>query len=65
MPAQYYNIHKLSQKLKLQKVPKMEDLLKIISKQGYRGSRTHFDFTSIKTDMKHEMLIKLILEKYK
>ena len=64
MPALYYNIHKLSQKLKLQKVPKMEDLLKIITKQGYRGSRTHFDFTSIKTDMKHEMLIKLILEKY-
>jgi len=64
MPAFYYNIHKLSQKLKLQKVPKMEDIIKIISKQGYKGSRTHFDFTSIKTDMKYEMLIKLILEKY-
>jgi len=65
MPALYYNIHKLSQKLKLQKVPKMEDILKIITKQGYRGSRTHFDFISIKTDMGYEMLVKLILEKYK
>ncbi len=64
MPALYYNIHKLSQKLKLQKVPKMEDLLKIIAKQGYRGSRTHFDFTSIKSDMNLKLLKELLLEKY-
>ena len=42
----------------------MEDLLKIITKQGYRGSRTHFDFTSIKSDLSLELLKELLLEKY-
>ncbi|MFX1394943.1 MAG: tRNA (guanine(10)-N(2))-dimethyltransferase [Promethearchaeota archaeon] len=65
MPVSYYNIHKLCQILKLQKVPNMQKILSLIKKQGYKASRTHFDFTSIKTDMNINLLKELLLEKYK
>ncbi len=65
MPISYYNIHKLCQKLKLQQVPNMQEILDLITKQGYKASRTHFDFTSIKTDMNLELLKNKLLEKYK
>ncbi|MFX0075444.1 MAG: tRNA (guanine(10)-N(2))-dimethyltransferase [Candidatus Hermodarchaeota archaeon] len=51
MPISYYNIHKLSQHLKLSYIPKLEDIITKIQEKGYRASRTHFDFISIKTDM--------------
>ena len=56
MPISYYNIHKISQQLKLSSIPKLEDIIKIIEEKGYRASRTHFDFISIKTDMKIDEL---------
>ncbi len=58
MPISYYNIHKISQQLKLSSIPKLEDLIKIIEEKGYKASRTHFDFISIKTDMKIDELKK-------
>jgi tRNA (guanine26-N2/guanine27-N2)-dimethyltransferase len=51
MPPTYYNLHKLSQKLNLQFVPKINDVINIIKKKGYKVSRTHFDYLSIKTNM--------------
>ena len=51
MPISYYNIHKLCQKLKLQSVPKINEIIKEIKKLGYKASRTHFDFLSIKSDL--------------
>jgi tRNA G26 N,N-dimethylase Trm1 len=51
MPISYYNIHELCKDIKTRSIPKMELLLDKIQKNGYRASRTHFDFTSIKTDM--------------
>ena len=65
MPISYYNIHKLSQKLNLQEVPKMDDIINIIKEKGFRASRTHFNFTSIKTNMELEFIQKLLLETYK
>ena len=65
MPVSYYNIHKLCKKLKLQQVPNMQEILNLITKQGYKASRTHFDFTSIKTDMNMDLLKNQLLEKYK
>ncbi|MFX1411040.1 MAG: tRNA (guanine(10)-N(2))-dimethyltransferase [Promethearchaeota archaeon] len=62
MPVSYYNIHKLSQKLKLQFVPKMEVIQNIIREKGYRVSRTHFDFLSIKTNMDLILIKKSLLE---
>jgi len=51
MPCSYYNIHKISQQLKLSSIPKLEHIINTIKEKGYKASRTHFDFTSIKTDM--------------
>ena len=51
MPVSYYNIHKLSQNLKLPYVPKMHVIQNKIKEKGYKVSRTHFDFLSIKTNM--------------
>ncbi len=62
MPVSYYDIHKLSQKLKLQSVPKMDIVLNKIRQVGYRASRTHFEFTSIKTNMKIDVIKKTLLE---
>jgi len=60
MPISYYNIHKISQQLKLSSIPKLEDLIKTIEEKGYKASRTHFDFISIKTDMKIDELKKIL-----
>ncbi len=60
MPISYYNIHKLSQQLKLPSIPKLEELTKIIEEKGYKASRTHFDFISIKTDANIDELKKIL-----
>ncbi|MFX0022904.1 MAG: tRNA (guanine(10)-N(2))-dimethyltransferase [Candidatus Hermodarchaeota archaeon] len=51
MPISYYNIHNLCQNLKLKSVPKIEVIIEEIKNMGYRASRTHFDFLSIKTNL--------------
>lgn len=51
MPITYYNIHKLSEELKLPSIPKIEKIIKIIKEKNFKASRTHFDFLSIKTNM--------------
>ena len=62
MPSSYYNIHKISQQLKLSSIPKLEHIIKTIKEKGYKASRTHFDFISIKTDMNIEELKKTLKE---
>ena len=60
MPGFYFNIHKLCQKLKLASVPKIEQIIKSTKEKGNRASRTHFDFLSIKTDMRFREFKKLL-----
>ena len=62
MSISYYDIHQFSKKLKLKNVPKMDRIITAIQEQGYRASRTHFDFKSIKTDMELLKIKKLLLE---
>jgi len=62
MPVSYYNIHKLSQELRLAIVPKIDEIIISIKKKGYNASRTQFDFTSIKTNMDIKSLKSLLLE---
>ncbi|MFX1398187.1 MAG: tRNA (guanine(10)-N(2))-dimethyltransferase [Promethearchaeota archaeon] len=64
MPISYYNIHGLCQTLNLSSVPKMEDVIALIEKNGFHASRTHFDFTSIKTDMKLDELKKMMINQW-
>jgi len=65
MPISYYNLHKISQQLKLSSIPKLEDIIKLIEEKGCKASRTHFDFISIKTDMKVDELKKVLKQNEK
>ena len=40
----------------------MDDLLTYIKKQGFKASRTHFEYTAIKTDMEISQLKEILLE---
>ncbi|MFX1400002.1 MAG: tRNA (guanine(10)-N(2))-dimethyltransferase [Promethearchaeota archaeon] len=62
MPATYYNIHKLCEKLKKSQVPKIESIINKIKNTGGQASRTHFDFLSIKTNIGIKRLEKIISE---
>lgn len=62
MPVSYYNIHKLSQNLKLPYVPRMKVIQKMIKEKGYKVSRTHFDFLSIKTNMSLKLIKDSLLD---
>ena len=62
MPVSYYNIHRLSQELKLPYIPKIEMIINTIKKRGHKASRTHFDFLSIKTNMDIESIKISLLE---
>ena len=55
----HYNIHLMSKKLKT-KIPRTEELLSLIKKEGYCAARTHFSDKSIRTDMPIEKLTKLM-----
>ncbi|MBY9020011.1 MAG: tRNA (guanine(10)-N(2))-dimethyltransferase [Candidatus Lokiarchaeota archaeon] len=62
MPVSYYNLHKLCQQLKLSFIPKLDNLINLIKESGYKASRTHFDFLSIKTNMRIDELKSLLLK---
>jgi len=62
MPITYYNVHRLSQELKVSTVPKLKTVINCIKNKGYRTSRTHFDFLSIKSFMDINGIKKCILE---
>lgn len=60
MPLSYYNVHGICRELKKATVPSMDLLINEIEKQGFRASRTNFDYTSIKTEMNIEELKSLM-----
>lgn len=62
MPIAYYNIHKISQQLKLSFIPKLKDIITLVEENGFKASRTHFDFISIKTDMKINRLKEVLIK---
>jgi tRNA (guanine26-N2/guanine27-N2)-dimethyltransferase len=61
-PISFYNIHKLSQILKLSNIPKLNTFIDSIRKKGYLASRTHFDFLSIKTNMDINTIKETLIE---
>ncbi|MHA1688637.1 MAG: tRNA (guanine(10)-N(2))-dimethyltransferase [Promethearchaeota archaeon] len=62
MPPYYYNIHKICQELNLSPIPKLDVLINLIQSKGFKATRTHFDFVSIKTTMTHEKLKDTLFE---
>ncbi len=65
MPISYYNVHKIFRDLKLPIMPKLEDIIELIEEKGFKASRTHFDFVSIKTDMRIDQLKKVLKQNEK
>ena len=64
-PLSYFNLHKLSQNLKLTSVPKIKNVINIIKQKGYQASRTHFDLLSIKSDLDISLLKKILIDTQK
>jgi tRNA (guanine26-N2/guanine27-N2)-dimethyltransferase len=62
MPISYFNVHKLCQQVKLSCIPKLDNLINLIKENGYKASRTHFDFLSIKTNMRIDDLKSLLIK---
>jgi tRNA (guanine26-N2/guanine27-N2)-dimethyltransferase len=62
MPISYFNVHKLCQQVKLSSIPKLDNLINLIKENGYKASRTHFDFLSIKTNMRIDDLKSLLIK---
>jgi len=62
MPISYFNVHKLCQQVKLSYIPKLDNLINLIKENGYKASRTHFDFLSIKTNMRIDDLKSLLIK---
>jgi len=62
MPISYFNVHKLCQQVKLSHIPKLDNLINLIKENGYKASRTHFDFLSIKTNMRIDDLKSLLIK---
>ncbi len=55
----FYDIHTLCKKHRLA-IPKKEELIKAIRKQGFKAAHTHFSPTGIRSDISKEKLITLI-----
>ncbi len=62
MPISFYNLHKMSKKLKLSSIPKINTIITIIKKKGFQASRTHFDLLSIKTNAGISLLRKILIK---
>ncbi|MDO8740822.1 MAG: tRNA (guanine(26)-N(2))-dimethyltransferase [Candidatus Woesearchaeota archaeon] len=56
----FYNTSKIAERNHLKTIPKKQIIIEKIRKLGYKASETHFDPEGIKTDIKLNMLIKLI-----
>ncbi|MBD3203244.1 tRNA (guanine(10)-N(2))-dimethyltransferase [Candidatus Woesearchaeota archaeon] len=53
----FYDIHEISKKYKLEKIPKIDGLIKKIEDSGKRATRTHFSPTGIKVRININELI--------
>ena len=56
----FYNIHTLAKKMKLKQIPKMEEVIKKVKAKKYKVSKTHFNNTSIKSDISEKALINIL-----
>jgi tRNA (guanine26-N2/guanine27-N2)-dimethyltransferase len=62
MPQFYYNTHKISKGLKLENIPKLNEIIESLNEAGYKSSRTHFDFRSLKSRANIEEISNMMKE---
>ncbi len=59
LPPFYYDLHYLARVAKI-KLPKMDEFITELKKQGFKAGRTHFCPTAVKTDASYEQLVKML-----
>ena len=55
----FYDLHKVCKRNKLQ-IPRKEELIKKLKKEGYKAAETHFNGTGIRSDIRLKKLLKLM-----
>lgn len=55
----YFDLHSLAKKYKIELI-KTDEIIKKLKKKGFKSSRTHFSYTSIKTDASEKELLKVL-----
>jgi len=60
MPPYYYNIHTLCKLQKIGGIPRMDSVLKMLRKKGYKAVRTHFSPVSIKADAPYGKILEVL-----
>ena len=63
--AGFYDLHAISKKLKIGKIPKTEDIMKNIKKKKHKVSLTHFSPTGIRSDISEKQIIRIIKQESK
>ena len=56
----FYNIHVLAKKVKLKQIPKMEEVIKKVKAKKFKVAKTHFNNTSIRSDVSEKELVKIL-----
>jgi len=61
----FYDLHAISKRLKINKIPKTENIMKNIKKRKHKVSLTHFSPTGIRSDISEKEIIKIIKQESK
>lgn len=56
----FYDIHKICERYKIKQVPKIENVINKIKKEGFRASRTHFTPQGIRSNISLKRFIQLL-----
>lgn len=59
LPPFYYDLHYLARVAKI-KLPKTDEFIAELKKEGFNAGRTHFCPTAVKTDASYEQLVKML-----
>lgn len=59
LPPFYYDLHCLARVAKI-RLPKMDEFIERLKKEGFNAGRTHFCPTAVKTDAGYERIVKML-----
>lgn len=60
VPAFFYDLHDLCKKYKCKEVPPIEKVIRVLRKNGFKASRTHFSPTAVRTDAPLRKILKIM-----
>lgn len=56
----FYNIHQLCKRYKIKQIPKFENLIRKIKKNGYKVRRTHFSKEGLRSDIPLDKILRIM-----